>query len=819
MADQNSTPIDASDILNYEPGVLAAIEISNQPDQQLNDLEVAAIKELRQKASKKDYPARITEVIESWEARLFYRGFQFLEPNGTGGGFYWSVPGEDSGYGPAMQAELGCLPTNIYSSYGQMIIAALTREVPATIFIAQDNGSDKDITAADSADNYVKVFERDNDLLGIQTDKVRYLWTDGRSHYWTRHVKDGQKFGWEEDDEPEVVPEDAPPKQSQETQEAPQVAATNDAVSQNEGQQPTDGTSANDDAATPSVTKQRTPRGQEVRTAYGKLEVKVEMRANELEQTYFLKFCEEVDVSTAKGMFPKKADKIKEGGTGLEEGEIEKLARVNCKLGMQASYVTSDSSSSDVTIDRTWFRPSAFTGVKDKAVRASLLEKFPDGVYVCYAGDVFCFARNESMDWSWEITQAYSGDGQNRNALGTSLIPVQKRLNDWLDLMNSIFLRTIGRRVYDNVAFNQKAVEGTVAPGDTIMFQRQPGVPLSELMGIEPQVNMNAALPDFVKEYSGELSQLLTGAFPALFGGNTGSNDTAQGIGIQRDAALGRIGPTWHSIKAGESISMKQAVRWAAKCRDGSINESIPGGDAIKVEVNDLNGNILAFAESDENIPESYSSKQARIIQLFQDSAKNPELAEVFNNPANLEVVQQYMGFSDIFIPQVDSYKKQLGEIEVLIAPGNGPAPNPALIQAQQTIEHLMTVHGVDPQMLIQAQQEMEQLPPEVSTVHVDALVDDSEVHAETCKQFLNSPKGRKLMKENPNGYSNVRLHLSEHEAIVEQNQQSNAKVAESLNFKDLPPAAKVQEAGQAGIKLNPADVAQAPIAKQPPQA
>ena len=368
---------------------------------------------------------------------------------------------------------------------------------------------------------------------------------------------------------------------------------------------------------------------------------------------------------------------------------------------------------------------------------------------------------------------------------------MQKRLNDWLDLMNSIFLRTIGRRVYDNVAFNQKAVEGTVAPGDTIMFQRQPGVPLSELMGIEPQVNMNAALPDFVKEYSGELSQLLTGAFPALFGGNTGSNDTAQGIGIQRDAALGRIGPTWHSIKAGESISMKQAVRWAAKCRDGSINESIPGGDAIKVEVNDLNGNILAFAESDENIPESYSSKQARIIQLFQDSAKNPELAEVFNNPANLEVVQQYMGFSDIFIPQVDSYKKQLGEIEVLIAPGNGPAPNPALIQAQQTIEHLMTVHGVDPQMLIQAQQEMEQLPPEVSTVHVDALVDDSEVHAETCKQFLNSPKGRKLMKENPNGYSNVRLHLSEHEAIVEQNQQSNAKVAESLNFKDLPPAAK----------------------------
>ena len=44
-----------------------------------------------------------------------------------------------------MQAELGCFqPTNIYSSYGQMIIAALTREKFLPQFsLAQDNGSDK----------------------------------------------------------------------------------------------------------------------------------------------------------------------------------------------------------------------------------------------------------------------------------------------------------------------------------------------------------------------------------------------------------------------------------------------------------------------------------------------------------------------------------------------------------------------------------------------------------------------------------------------------------------------------------------------------
>ena len=149
------------------------------------------------------------------------------------------------------------------------------------------------------------------------------------------------------------------------------------------------------------------------------------------------------------------------------------------------------------------------------------------------------------------------------------------------------------------------------------------------------------------------------------------------------------------------------------------------------------------------------------------------------------------MGFSDIFIPQVDSYKKQLWrDWRYSLAPGNGPAPNPALIQAQQTIEHLMTVHGVDPQNAgFRRKQEMEQLPPEVSTVHVDALVDDSEVHAETCKQFLNSPKGRKLMKgKSERIFKSVRLHLLSKQAkrLLEQNQQSNAKVAESLNFKAI---------------------------------
>src|SRR5262249_6661914 len=158
----------------------------------------------------------------------------------------------------------------------------------------------------------------------------------------------------------------------------------------------------------------------EVRTVHGKLEVKlIPMMANTLAECSAVQMDMEVDESMAKGMFPDKADTITSGSKGTSEGEIARLARLNVKLGMQSTYVTSDSVADDVTIQRTWMRRSYLMKVTDKTTRESLLQKFPDGCLVVYAGDTFCYARNESIDDSLALVQAFSGDGQNRNALGT----------------------------------------------------------------------------------------------------------------------------------------------------------------------------------------------------------------------------------------------------------------------------------------------------------------------------------------------------------------------------------------------------------------
>jgi len=831
--DPNPVAEQQSDEPKYEIGVLAGLEFSNVPNAELNDEEKACLKELCKKADKRDYPARLVEVIQAWEAALFYRGFQFLTLSKHGNG--WLIPGESTGYGPAMQSELALLPTNIYSARGQMLIAALTRAIPNVRFGPEAGNNDAQITAAESADKYVQVIRRNNDLIMIQTDAARYAYTDGRWIYWSRFIKDGQRFGWEEDDAPDTITPETEPSDAgaQGAVEGAAAAETPESVETTETN--LEGTAPPEEgqeAETAPV--ERTPRGQEVRTCHGKLESKVvPLSANEQCEVDVLILEWEVDVTRAKAMFPWCADDIKATSNAPADGEIARLARQNVKLGMQSSYVTSDSIAADCTVKRYWMRPSWFMEISSdkQALRDKFLSMFPNGCLCCYAGDVFAYARNESMDDSISLGQAYSGDGQNRNAMGTSTMPVQKRLNNWLDLMNDFFVRCIPKKWMDAKTFNVEAIRGqTNIPGDTLPFKWKPGVPVQELIFVEPAVNPPVSLADFIKEYSGPLAELLSGAYPALAGGDVGTADSGVAIATQRDSALGRLAPTWHALKKCEAESMKQLVRWGAKCRDGSINEKIPGGEIISLEVNDLKANILCFAESDENFPETYTQKKNAVMQLFNDAAKNPMLGEVVYNPANVAFFQSMMGLRDLYIPQVAARNKQLAEIELLLQ--SQPVPNEKFMLAHEQIEKMKFMieqRGGDPGQLAQAEQELNaQNPMDVqsadqslwqSSIPIDAATEDTETEALTLWEWLNGVEGRKSKRQKPMGYANVRLHYLETVAAVQQKAAQAAQMqtgkppSVSVGYKDVA----MTDEGAARQILLKAGVTPTAGAMQPP--
>ena len=46
-----------------------------------------------------------------------------------------------------------------------------------------------------------------------------------------------------------------------------------------------------------------------------------------------------------------------------------------------------------------------------------------------------------------DIGHPSAGKGQNRRSMGTALISVQKRINDWVDLLDDFFKRTVPKEV------------------------------------------------------------------------------------------------------------------------------------------------------------------------------------------------------------------------------------------------------------------------------------------------------------------------------------------------------------------------------------
>src|SRR5690348_5921825 len=169
----------------FDPGGLAPHWASPYPNvvKELSEEANNELKRLCDIVGNKDIAAHRWEVEQAWEARLFYRGYQYLLPRKGGG---WILPPFATSYNRSgsnnqtgSQKFYG-YETNMYTTYGEIVQAALTRDVPHVRFDPQDPESDADITAAQSSTSYARVFTRNNDLKAAHEQIANYMWTDGR---------------------------------------------------------------------------------------------------------------------------------------------------------------------------------------------------------------------------------------------------------------------------------------------------------------------------------------------------------------------------------------------------------------------------------------------------------------------------------------------------------------------------------------------------------------------------------------------------------------------------------------------------------------
>src|SRR6267142_878016 len=764
----------------------ARVELEDDPPDTPNGLtrleKIGLLQRLASKAAQRDLTSRRMEIRDAWKARYFYRGNQYLLPGKNGA---WVLPHQVLMGGQSYDEQNQ--ETNIYLAFADTINAALTAGVPSVRFEADDPTNPAVISAAQNSEVARRLIERANDMIVVQEDISRFLWTDARAAVYTRYVIDGQRFGYAKegasdlDDELSYLPA-------------------------------LEGSEEDDESLGPEKGK---PRGQEVIEAFGAIETKVPIQANDIHGCDYLQLRREFDITRTRSKYRDVANEIQAMKTATAESEYERLARTSIMMGMRPSNMTNDAMTYNATEELGWYRPSFFAQDEfGKAEKKWLYENFPRGAMVAQVGTTFCEARNESLDDHWTIITPRPGDGMHRPANGNPLIPLQEKLNDCMDLVHESFMHLIPITWIDAEGIDAQALnEMQRAPGQYRKLKRRPDKELSANFYTEQQVQIAQGLLMYLDKLFGEWAQFLVGAFPALFGGNTGSNDTASGIQGQRDQALGRVGLTWRSIRAGYARIMRQAVQCAAEFRNSPMAGEVPGAGGVKnhISVNpeDLKGNIRCFPDSDEGFPESWIAQRAVWQAAAAQAEKNPIFQAIFSKVRNLMIAKDKIGLPDLVIPGADAAVKQAGEIMEMLAAG-APVPNPAIAKAEATAPPIPdTFSPEEKQQAIQAmQQALAKIPPVISTVQVFRLDNDA-AHMDEIETWAESPKGIRAQVENRDGFDNVMTHYDEHSAALAQKQAAKAQPpeakppSESMNFKDLPADGQVQMAAKVGIKLD----------------
>lgn len=766
----------------FQPGELCAVDATDarleiDPNDEDAEQKRNCIKGLCSKVAQRDLVSRRLQIRDAWKQRYFGRGNQHLlnGPKGT-----WILSSQVAIGGQSYNDHSD--ETNIYLGFMDILVAALTASLPNVRFEPDDPTNAADISAAENAEKARLLIERNNDMLTILADVDRFLYTDAVSFLYSRHVIDGQRFGYSN---PGVT------EDQEEIDYLPQ---------------------AGEQGPPPEQANQGVPRGSEVVCAYGTLEVKVAIQANSLHDSPYLQLSYETDITKPKTLYPDEADQLKAGQSPTAESDYERLARTSIMMGMRPSSMTSDSMTYNCTTQKTWIRPEFYTEENDDVMRDWLYESFPKGCMAVMVGTTLCEQRNETLDDFWTMIHARSGDGAHRPSLGSPVVPIQEKLNDVVDLMHESFMHLIPRVWLDPGIDAGALNDAERRPGQYMKAPKSATREISQNFFVEPQVEIAQGMMAYLEWLFGEAPQFLSGGSPALFGGDTGGNDTLGGITIQRDQALGRIGLTWRNIRAGYASMIRQSVQAAAQYRQETMTGSIPGqGQQVQklaIDPDDLKGNIRCFPDQDDNFPESWVAKRAIWNNVIAMAEKNQVLAKILSTARNMMLAKDKAGLPEMVIPGADSSEKQLGEIQILMQ--SGPEPNP---KVQEMTEQLQGAAqqaqaqgiAIPPEASQAAQQQLQQIPQVVSTVPIGKF-DDHASEMNEIETWARGPEGIRAAATNQQGFQNVSTHYDEHAAALKAQQAPPPPPkppSESIRLSDLPPEGQVQMAGQAGIHLD----------------
>jgi len=709
-----------------------------------------ALKQLVYDLESEQTEARLSQVKSVLLNREMFAGRQVVYWDAND--YRWKSPTEDE-IGAEAYQDLQLI-TNFYQGYVLIVMAELSQSPPRTAFVPERPKEQADIQLAHASTDLVNYINRHNKTDERLAYQLWLLCNDGSYATYSRFVRD-EKFGIEEyeirdgDREIEAAPAQAVcpscgyavPVESPE--QAPPICPTCSAPMGPDSFQPPQMTTA------ANMVKQTRPAGKLIEDIVGMLELVIPSYEKDEEELGFLTWCREVHKSKLMAIFENVAQSIEAGGsvTDSSTSSYERQARLSLLSGWP-QYT--DGRQSLVTFRETWVRPYHFAKWKTAQpdLYAKLMKAYPDGSYVAFAGEQYCASRSEALQDHWTITHAYPGDGQYRQAVGSASVPVQRKYNKLDSIRMETMERGLSFYVVDAEEADADALRGQAEAGEVITMSFRGGKTAGNSIWQSEPAPLSEHVPRTLDDLSEKTMQHQFGAFPSMYGGDMGANDTAHGIAMERAAARGRLGLIYRAIKNGRARSDLKNLNLFLDPEKGATQDVQiavlgPGSeyDSVMIDLQAVRGGkVQVEIEEDESYPVSLNEQREVLNNLV--SNQNPIALSWFQGSiANNEELADKLGVATVLtIPGADARRKCYDIISKLIqsAPIMPPPPDPMGPPGPL---------GAPP---------MPPPPPEPS-IQPDPILDDLHTYVISCREWASSEAGCKAQLENAAGYANVK--------------------------------------------------------------
>jgi hypothetical protein len=625
----------------------------------------------------------------------FFKGNQFISFGPGESEFFNAVDWMNQGdhAQDADDKDLYQYCNNFYQMLATGFVAALAPQVPKSKWMPEDAEQLADVTTAKAAQTLIGIIEQQNREQSLLKQQLLYLYTTGAVFRHTRYVVDGERAGTTRE----------PIFNETETQLAPDryhcfhcgATSPSEAI-------PLDGyrcahcqRSLGEDSFFPAeygpviqkVGEEEVPNGMVAQNLYSPLEVDCDPAANNLRQTPILNLEVEVHLGALRAAYPDMYEQISASPSSelSSNGSIDRIARqqVYAQTGAASSILQDQRP----TLSRTWIQPWAFDLEDDRDFGERMRAAYPTGLLLVSTGATFLSAREASLTREWTWAGTHEGFGLFPPSIGDIVVPFQKRYNDMANILHEFMDRcSSGVTLANADLIDTKSMQGKpMLPGVLNLVKlKRTGAPGSVRMAdalYQFQFQMHEEAFSYLDKLAYN-AQMFAGIPPQVYGGaGDPSIETFGGQQQQLNSALGKLNIYWENLKEEHAKADELAVNCAKDNLTADMRQVIlERGSEFRndyIRLDDLQGSVHAYADTDQGLPVTAAELRQRWMDLMQAAASNPLAQAIFDDPTNQEQAATALGVPNMVVPGAAMRSKVLQIIDRLLNAEAVPVVDP----------------------------------------------------------------------------------------------------------------------------------------------